>query len=228
MMPINPIAEYKTLVFDCDGVILDSNRIKTDAFYEATVSYGEDVASHFVEYHRQHGGISRYRKFEYFFSDILGRSADDGEMNGLLAEYARLVRGGLLSCKVTEGLFELKALTPDSRWLVVSGGDQAELREVFTERNLFSLFEGGIYGGPDSKDEILSRETSNGNIRNSAIFIGDSRYDYESSTRAGLDFLFITQWTEFREWRDYFHPHKIPFIDSIKNLTEINPGENYE
>ena len=26
--------KYKSLVFDCDGVLLDSNKIKSDAFYE--------------------------------------------------------------------------------------------------------------------------------------------------------------------------------------------------
>ncbi|NLC22432.1 MAG: HAD family hydrolase, partial [Halomonadaceae bacterium] len=30
---------YLTLVFDCDGVVLDSNRVKTEAFYQATLPY---------------------------------------------------------------------------------------------------------------------------------------------------------------------------------------------
>jgi len=218
-MAIKNIKAYKTFVFDCDGVILDSNRIKTDAFYETTLPYGKDAADVFVEYHRQHGGISRYRKFEYFFSDILRRDPSEGETDNLLAEYARLVRDGLLSCPVTEGLTELRAATPDTRWLVVSGGDQGELRQVFIERNLSQLFDGGIYGAPDNKDEILARELSGGNIQSPAVFVGDSRYDYESSVRAGLDFLFITQWTEFQEWRQYFQPHQISNIDCIKQLT---------
>ena len=42
-MTIN-LKKYKTLVFDCDGVILDSNRIKTEAFYRTTQKYGEFIA----------------------------------------------------------------------------------------------------------------------------------------------------------------------------------------
>ncbi|MFZ2450578.1 MAG: HAD family hydrolase [Methylovulum miyakonense] len=213
------IIEYKSIIFDCDGVILDSNRIKTDAFYETALQYSENVADIFVAYHRQNGGISRYRKFEFLFSEILRRPPDAGEMDNLLAEYARLVREGLLSCPVTEGLAELRTATCDARWLVVSGGDQAELRRVFLERNLRRFFDGGIYGAPDNKDEILAREVGNGNIQNPAIFVGDSRYDYESSKRAGLDFLFISQWTEFSGWQEFFGSNQIPSIDCINQLA---------
>jgi len=50
-MPIKSINKYKTLVFDCDGVILDSNRVKTDAFHKAALFYGGEVADIFVQYH---------------------------------------------------------------------------------------------------------------------------------------------------------------------------------
>ncbi len=217
-MTIKKISDYKTLVFDCDGVVLDSNRIKTDAFYQTTRSYGEDAAGFFVEYHRQHGGISRYRKFEYFFTDIVRRKPNVGEMESLLATYASHVRDGLLSCDVTEGLKELRAATPDARWLIVSGGDQTELRHVFKDRGLAQFFDGGIYGAPDSKDEILARESDNGNIQPPGLFIGDSRYDHQASTRAGLDFLFVTRWTEFSAWQEYFQPLQIACLDSIGHL----------
>ncbi len=47
---------YQTLIFDCDGVILNSNQVKTQAFYKATLSYGEAAAESLVNYHIQHGG----------------------------------------------------------------------------------------------------------------------------------------------------------------------------
>jgi len=51
------------------------------------------------------------------------------------------------------------------------------LREVFTQRDLAPLFDGGIFGSPDTKDSILSRELANGNIQPPALFLEDSRYD---------------------------------------------------
>lgn len=62
----NKLIEYKTLVFDCDRVILNSNKVKTEAFYQSALAYGEQAAQALVEYHIANGGISRYKKFAYF------------------------------------------------------------------------------------------------------------------------------------------------------------------
>ena len=45
------IKDYKTIIFDCDGVILNSNNIKKDAYYKVALShYGEESANFLVEY----------------------------------------------------------------------------------------------------------------------------------------------------------------------------------
>ena len=36
--------KYDSFFFDCDGVLLDSNKIKTDAFYEIGKEYSIEVA----------------------------------------------------------------------------------------------------------------------------------------------------------------------------------------
>jgi len=66
-----PLNQYKTLVFDCDGVVLDSNQVKTQAFFDVAKQYGLEAANKLVEYHVLHGGVSRYKKFEYFIQVIL-------------------------------------------------------------------------------------------------------------------------------------------------------------
>ena len=70
MITVDP-RRYSTLLFDCDGVILDSNRLKTSAFFTAALPYGMRAAEALVEYHRENGGISRYRKFTYFLQEIV-------------------------------------------------------------------------------------------------------------------------------------------------------------
>jgi beta-phosphoglucomutase-like phosphatase (HAD superfamily) len=62
--------KYKTYIFHCDGVLLNSNIFKTQAFYEAAKKYGEKNAKDFIEYHIKNGGVSRYEKFSYFLSQI--------------------------------------------------------------------------------------------------------------------------------------------------------------
>ena len=80
------------------------------------------------------------------------------------------------------------------------------------------LFDGGIFGSPDNKDQILARELATGNIRQPALFMGDSRYDHESSTRAGLDFVFMHAWTDFPEWESYTQQHGIRVVAELEQL----------
>ncbi len=215
------LSDYRSLVFDCDGVLLDSNRVKTDAFYQAALPFGESAANALVRYHVANGGVSRYRKFEYFLSEIV-RHEDMEPLNELLSRYAERVREGLLACRVADGLGELRSALPKSNWMIVSGGDQGELREVFEARGLSHYFSGGIFGSPTDKQEILLRELNCGNLVLPAVFLGDSRYDYESAMKFGLDFVFISQWTEFSGWQEYFadQPTAVVHYESIRSLID--------
>lgn len=216
-MPIN-LENYQALVFDCDGVVLNSNKIKTQAFYDVTKVYGHEVAQALVDYHVQNGGISRYKKFEYFFTDILSKPLYKNELDELLINFAQEVKKALLTCEVSEGLIELKEKTKHAKWLIVSGGDQEELREVFAKRGLAELFDGGIFGSPDTKDTILEREKVAGNITLPALFLGDSKYDYRAAQTAGIDFVFMSGWTEVEEWENFCEENALVCRKMIKVL----------
>ncbi|WP_444989128.1 HAD family hydrolase [Halomonas mongoliensis] len=206
MSQVLSVTDYTTLVFDCDGVVLDSNKVKTEAFYQATLPYGEAAAQAMVEYHVANGGVSRYKKFAHFLEQIIPAHADlqhGPDMEALLQAYAGHVREGLLSCEMAPGLKALRRQTPGVRWLIVSGGDQAELRDVFTQRGIAEWFDGGIFGSPHTKDEILARELASGNIQLPSLFLGDSKYDHQAASSAGLDFIFLSRWSEVPDWKSW-------------------------
>lgn len=212
------IDRYQALVFDCDGVVLDSNKVKTEAFYRAALPYGEEAAQALVQYHVQNGGISRYVKFATFLSEIVPPGVSGPSQEELLANYARHVKQGLLDCRIAQELESLRAASAAASWLVASGGDQNELRAVFEQRGLSTLFDGGIYGSPDDKKVILQRELAAVPERLPALFIGDSRYDHEVARAFGLDFVFVSQWTEFKGWQEYCQAHGIRVVAAPKDL----------
>jgi phosphoglycolate phosphatase-like HAD superfamily hydrolase len=215
---------YRTIVFDCDGVILNSNKVKTQAFYNTALSYGDIAAKALVDYHIAKGGISRYEKFNYFLNVIVPAGNKLSNLEELINCYACEVRKGLLSCDVTVGLSQLRACTLDSRWMIVSGGDQKELREVFAYRGLADYFDGGIFGSPASKDEIFDRELKSGNLQLPALFLGDTQYDHQSAERAGVDFVFISGWSEFTGWKEYVKHQQIQFYNSIDEFAKDSCG----
>lgn len=213
------VTRYATLVFDCDGVVLDSNRVKTDAFRSAALPYGVDLAEALVAYHIARGGVSRYVKFEHFLTHIVPPGRTGPDLQALLDRYGDAVRAGLMTCAVAPGLRALRDSHPDQRWLIVSGGDQSELREIFAARDLDGMFDGGIFGSPDTKDDILAREISCGNIRTPALFLGDSTYDHRASTGAGLDFVFLSGWSEVVDWPAYVAQHGLKQVSDVAALT---------
>ena len=61
----------KILVLDFDGVILDSVNIKTKAFEELFQEQPKEIRKKIINYHIKNGGISRYRKFDYFYKNFI-------------------------------------------------------------------------------------------------------------------------------------------------------------
>lgn len=212
------ITDYKTIVFDCDGVVLDSNQVKTQAFYKAALPYGKEKAQSLVDYHIARGGISRFKKFEWFIGECQGLAGPS--LDELLDNYAQEVELGLLSCSVTKGLKQLREYTQGANWLIVSGGAQHELRKIFAKRDLEQYYDGGIFGSPDTKDEILSREIENGNLKLPALFIGDSKYDFEAATRAKLDFVFMSKWSEVVGMYEWLEKNNINHKKSVFELID--------
>lgn len=213
------ITQYDTIAFDCDGVILDSNKVKTQAFYNATVEFDEQAAHALRQYHVESGGISRFKKFEWVIENYLSHLNKESTLDTLLQNYANEVSHGLRTCKINPALNELKKLNERANWLVVSGGAQSELREIFEERDLTKLFQNGIFGSPDSKDEIFARELNSKNICGKALFIGDSKYDYVSATNAGLDFVFVAEWSEVKNWTAFCEENSVMYVDTLNELV---------
>lgn len=210
---------YSSYIFDCDGVVLNSNHIKTKAFYDVAKMYGHKAAESLKNYHMQHGGISRYAKFEYLLTEILKKPLEQVELKQLLDNFAHEVKKALLTCEVAKGLHEFKAKTQNADWMIVSGGDQSELREVFAKRGLDKYFNGGIYGSPDTKNIILNREIEKGTIKMPALFLGDSKYDYQAAQSVGLDFVFLTKWTEVKEYQMWCEKQVISTYSDISETV---------
>ena len=214
------INQYSTLVFDCDGVILNSNFQKIEAYRNAAIIFGAETheAEALVKYHIELTGISRNIKFHYFLETIMGRKATEDDMNFLINSLNNEVISLLKNCEITSGLEELKKQTQGKTWMIASGGDQEELRFLFSDKKIDHLFDGGIFGSPKSKHEIIESHIS-GDTFHPALFLGDSLYDIETAKKYNLDFIFVSDWTDLENWESICKSYNVESIKTVSDLV---------
>ncbi len=210
---------YSHIFFDCDGVILNSNKVKTNAFYKIALEYGEEKAKKLLNYHIQNGGISRYKKIKYFQENIL-KNKDLDTYQKLLNYYSEILKKELLKTEISHGIFKIKQFFPDSKLAVVSGSDQKELVWLFKKLKIDYIFDMGIFGSPKSKKEIFYQLFQNSTDISGSIFLGDSKYDFEVSKLYGLDFAFITEWTEVQDWLIFTKKNNIKTYSNISDFLK--------
>jgi len=214
------LSKIKNWFFDCDGVLLDSNKIKTDGFYEIALPYGTDVALKLRDYHTAHGGISRFHKMKYFITDILKEKLHEKLLNDLVNAYGNFCYSKMLEAEETPGLRDLLAkLYKNTNCFVVSGGSEAELKDIFAARKLSKYFN-GIFGSPRDKMQIISELFSDNKAEIPAVFIGDSKYDYVVAENFKLKFVFMQQFTEFNDWENFFKSKDVQIINNLKELID--------
>ena len=223
------IKNYESLIFDCDGVLLNSNFIKTNSFRKVLSNFNEEAIEELISFHKKNGGLSRYKKFQHFIENIAPKYNIDSISNNhlddldfLCESFAESVFKDLVKCEVTPDLEKLRNKTINQKWFIVSGGDQNELREVFSKKGLDHFFDGGIYGSPQSKYEILIKLLKEKKITKNGIFFGDSILDYDVSKKFKYDFTFISEWTDLLDWENYCRKNKITYVRFLRDFMNVH------
>jgi len=220
--------DYQDIIFDCDGVVLNSNRIKTKAFAEISQKFGNKISKEFVDHHIRNGGVSRYEKIEFLISLVERRGLKEYQpkekeklRRTLLRDFSDFVYNELLICDISEGFFKLRDLFKTSNFYIVSGGEQGELQDVFNTRSLSEHFDGGIYGSPSNKFEIITHLKERDKLLGSVLYIGDSVLDFEVARHFQFDFIFVSNWTEFSNWEKFFKDKSILCLRSLESIYEF-------
>ena len=182
-------AQLSAVIFDFDGVILESADIKTDAFLELFADYPQHrdaIRGH----HLDNLGISRFRKFEWIYQELLGEALSPTKLARLGDTFAKIVLDKVLSCPFVPGALEaLRALQEHVPLFVASGTPHEELGHIVSERGLNDFFQ-GVWGSPRAKVDIISEVLAVRHVDAERVwFVGDGVSDYEAAKSAGVQFV---------------------------------------
>lgn len=180
----------KAVIFDFDGVILESAVIKTRAFGEVVKSYPRKQADEFVAYHMTHMGISRHVKFRYFIEKILKEEYTDEKEKTLADDFERIVFEQVMKCPFVPGAKEfLEEAYKKYDLYIASGTPNEEMHRVVEGRGLTRFFK-EVHGTPLKKPEIIEKILEkHGYGRREVFFVGDAETDLNAATTCGLEFI---------------------------------------
>ncbi len=98
--------KYQHIIFDFDGVLVESNEIRFNGFRKLFKGFPEDHVDQLVAYARANGGVSRYKKIEYFFNAIRQEPISDESVNHWAARFSELVEQDVIDAKSVTGSLE--------------------------------------------------------------------------------------------------------------------------
>ena len=204
----------QSIIFDFDGVVLDSEKIKDNGFRELFKGFPQEAVDCLIAYHKDNGGLSRFVKIRYMFETILRQEISDDIVMRYAAEFSEMMLRELCNpiYLIPETLDFIKTYYKQTPMHVASGTEQNELRTLVKELGLSDYF-GMVMGSPADKAGNIAEIVSECRYSpESVIMIGDSKNDHSAAKSNGLIFCgfnnnkltdlsdhYITDYGEFAE-----------------------------
>ncbi|MDD5503733.1 MAG: HAD family hydrolase [Candidatus Omnitrophica bacterium] len=180
----------KAIIFDFDGVLVESVDIKTKAFRRLFEHEGKEIADMVESYHIANTGVSRFDKFRYFYKTFLKRELRDAEFNDLCKRFSALVKEEVIKAPYVTGAREFLQSRKDFfDFFITTATPQAEMEWIVEQRGISAFFK-ALYGAPVKKEDAV-----NDIIRRFALmpdetaYVGDALSDMQAARANSVNFI---------------------------------------
>ncbi|AMJ61517.1 HAD family hydrolase [Bosea sp. PAMC 26642] len=188
------------IVFDCDGVLIDSNRVKGAAFRAALAGESEPgIARFFADFHAW-PGQTRFALFARYFRDSAGYADWERRVTRSSEGFATTMQEVLTACQPLPGIDRyLDWLTSEGvPCAVVSAAQKADLDRVVVARGWSRHFV-RICGAERGKPAEIEALLADGLLKRPLLYFGDTIVDMEAAEAVGARFCFVSsasEWTD--------------------------------
>lgn len=185
------VSNYKVILWDFDGVLMDSNSVRDLGFETVLANYPKDKVAQLMTYHKANGGLSRYVKFRYFFEVVLKQQVSEEMLQSLAQSFSSVMRKFLTNTGllIKDSINFVRANHEKYAMHIVSGSDQEELRFFCRELGI-SIYFLSINGSPAPKSQLVKNLLLNFRYnKREVLLIGDSINDYDAAIENGIQFI---------------------------------------
>jgi len=209
--PSDSLSITNVLIFDMDGVLIDSNRMRDDAFVHIFEAIRCEERDEILSIHRNNRGLYRKDKISLIYEHFFGSPPSPDLLNRLTESFSQYVREHISSCPLTPGVIEFLEAYCEGDLFVVSAADEKEVLWVTKSLGIARFFK-GIYGGPTRKSEWFRRIIASYSHNPLKVtFVGDQISDFKAAKEVGLNFIAFGK-------GDYSFPSTVLYFEKFHDL----------
>lgn len=183
------MAKLRALVLDFDGVLVESEGLKTDIFRRVFARYPEHLDA-MMAHHLANIAASRYDKFARL-AKLLGREGGQTLVNALAADFSSQAIEQMAACPEVNGASDfLREFAPRLPLYLASVTPETDLIEILKRRGWLEFFT-EVFGYPPrpKADAVTRAADSIHGDRFAIALIGDSPNDLRVAVDCGVEFI---------------------------------------
>lgn len=183
--------DFSVILWDFDGVIINSNSVREFGFREVLKEFDHKKVEDLIEFHNANGGWSRYVKFRYFYEEILKCPVSDQKVQELANKFSSIMVNNLSNpdLLIDQTVKFIQEMYSKGKHMhIVSGSDGRELITLCGQLGISKYFR-SIAGSPTPKTDLVKAliDTSHLNPKGFCL-IGDAKNDYDAANANGIKF----------------------------------------
>ena len=140
MTSLNLLKTAELIFFDFDGVIKESLTIKSNAFEELFLPFGEDIAARVKIHHNENSGVSRLKKIPLYLSWV-EPNPTDCLINKFCAQFSQIVMRAVIDSPWVPGAQKfLLDYYKVKYFVLVTATPQHEIESILSLLNIDKCF----------------------------------------------------------------------------------------
>ena len=190
-MSNNILKNSNVLIWDFDGVIKQSNKVKIDAFADLFSDSSKIKLKKIIKHHKENQGLSRYDKIPLYYKIAYGKNITIVNKKKMLNKFSKIVVKNVIKSKWSEGVKNYLSQNNYKQIFYIATATPTKEIIYILNKLKIKLFFHGIYGSPMSKEKILKKIKNFKHIKYKDIaFIGDSYNDFMSAKKNNIKFIY--------------------------------------
>ena len=194
----------KAIIFDFDGVIVESVDIKTDAFKKLYKKYGTDVLNKVVNHHLNNGGMSRQKKIKVYHKEYLNINISEQEISSLSNEFSSYVKRKVVGASYVAGAERFIIENSNKFLLFISTGTPIDEINYILDKRGINLYFKKVFGSPTSKIDHINQIMYEYKLKsNEIIFVGDATTDLNAAKEKDIPFILRVHNNNYNQFESY-------------------------